>query len=83
MECEKLLNCPFYKKFESVRFLNPLLNSFMKNYCMGDKQDNCIRKKIANQYGSDKVPINMTPIGAPILGTNNDDWPEEALHPPK
>jgi hypothetical protein len=41
----------------------------------------CVRKKISVKFGPEKVPVNMTPSGIPVLGTTRDGWSDEALKP--
>lgn len=82
-DCEKLEKCGFFNEYKEKRALNSILDKFIKDYCQGDKQNDCVRKKIAKQYGPEKVPVNMTPTGIPVLGTSRDGWSNEALNPPK
>lgn len=80
-DCEKLANCPFFKAFHDKKTLAPVLEMYFSDYCRGKKQDICVRKKIAKKFGPEKVPVNMTPAGVPVLGTSKDGWPPEALKP--
>ena len=51
---------------------------FVRAYCKGDKQDECIRKKVSKALGGPhKVPVNMMPTGMPLFGTTRKDWPDE------
>ncbi len=58
-----------------------ILDKFIADYCQGAKQGECVRKKISKIYGIEKVPLNMTPSGVPVLGTTRDNWSKEALNP--
>jgi hypothetical protein len=82
-QCEKLEKCGFFNEYKEKRALNSILEKFIQQFCLGDKKDECIRKKISAKYGPEKVPTNMTPTGIPVLGTSRDGWSQEALNPPK
>jgi hypothetical protein len=82
-QCEKLEKCGFFNEYKEKRALNSILEKFIQQYCLGDKKDECVRKKISLKYGPEKVPVNMTPTGIPVLGTSRDGWSQEALNPPK
>ena len=77
-ECDKLATCNFFKTYENEKELETSLRGFAHMYCNGDKQDDCIRKKISQILGgSDKVPPNMMPNGFPLPNTDKSSWSEE------
>ena len=55
-ECEFLAKCPVWAKFNS-----DIKNIWINNYCKGDKQDRCERKRRAQ--AGESVPDNMLPNG--------------------
>ena len=76
--CESLENCALYRKYKSYENKKYALMGFVRAYCKGDKQAECIRKKVSKALGgSNKVPVNMMPSGLPVFGTLKDDWPDE------
>jgi len=76
--CECLENCPLFNKYRSDENKKYALIAFIRVYCKGDKQVECVRKKVGEALGgSKKVPINMMPSGLPVFGTIKDDWPDE------
>jgi len=76
--CESLENCVLFKKYRSDENKKYALIAFIRAYCKGDKQAECVRKKVSKALGgSDKVPVNMMPSGLPVFGTIKDDWPDE------
>jgi hypothetical protein len=79
-ECEKLATCAFFKEYESDENKKLVLGGFVKLYCKGDKQNECIRKKVSTMLGGpEKVPVNMMPDGHPLAGTNKEDWSKEVI----
>ncbi|MBN2897855.1 MAG: hypothetical protein JXO44_03675 [Clostridia bacterium] len=76
-DCPNLAGCAF------VGYCNEndactSVNGFIKIYCKSEKQNQCIRKRLCDQFGKVVVPKNMMPNGAPIPGTSTDDWSHEA-----
>jgi hypothetical protein len=49
-ECELLGNCGFFKKHSEAKSL--ACQGFIKNYCKGEKMDECKRKKYRQEHGS-------------------------------
>ena len=76
--CESLENCAFFRKYNSDENKKFALIGFVRAYCKGDMQAECVRKKLSKALGgSDKIPTNMMPSGLPVFGTMKDDWPAE------
>ena len=76
--CENLENCALFNKYKSDENKRYALMGFVRVYCKGDKQAECVRKKLSKALGgSDKVPTNMMPSGLPVFGTMKDDWHAE------
>lgn len=76
--CESLENCALFRKYKSDENKKYALMGFVKAYCKGNMQGECVRKKLSKALGgSDKVPTNMMPSGLPVFGTMKDDWPAE------
>ncbi|MDD5457160.1 MAG: hypothetical protein PHV30_09020 [Candidatus Margulisbacteria bacterium] len=46
-ECEKLQNCPFFKKYQSTKEL--VCKGFIKIYCQGSRKDECRRKEYSRK----------------------------------
>ena len=77
-DCTNLSNCAFFKNYEQDETKKLALQGFINKYCKGSMQDQCVRKKISQALGGpDKVPVNMMPNGAPLLGTTSNNWPDE------
>lgn len=77
-ECPNLPKCGFFQKYKDDENLKAALQGFMQSYCKGTLQDQCIRKKVSKALGGpDKVPVNMKPDGAPVIGTTDADWSAE------
>lgn len=81
MECANLKGCSFIKAYQSDTRLGLALaiQSYIKNYCNGDKESICLRKKIKQQLGADKVPTNMMPSGHPVPNTSINDWHDDVF----
>ena len=77
MDCDRFAKCPFVKKYENDAEKKYALKGFVLNYCQGEKQVDCVRKKVSRALGPEKVPINMMPTGHALSGTTKDDWPQE------
>ncbi len=76
--CEILSKCSFFREYEKDPSKKLALGGFAFMYCKGDKQDQCIRKKVSKLLGgAEKVPVNMMPNGCPLAGTTLDNWSEE------
>jgi len=76
--CESLENCPLFRKYKSDENKKYALMGFVRAYCKGNMQGECVRKKVSKALGgSDKVPVNMMPSGLPVFGTIKDDWPDK------
>jgi hypothetical protein len=76
--CESLENCSLFRRYRSDENKKYALIAFISAYCKGEKQAECVRKKVSKALGgSDKVPTNMMPSGLPVFGTLKDDWPDE------
>ena len=77
-DCEKLSGCAFFKEYQKDENKKLALEGLANKFCRGDKQNECIRKKVSKALGgSDKVPVNMMPNGLPLSGTTMDSWSEE------
>ena len=80
VDCEKLATCAFFKEYEKDETRRLALKGFANMYCKGDKQDACIRKKVSKRLGGpENVPANMMPNGYPMVGTDRESWPPEAV----
>jgi len=76
--CESLEKCALFRKYKSDENKKYALMGFVRAYCKGNMQGECVRKKVSKALGgSDKVPTNMMPSGLPVFGTIKDDWPDE------
>ena len=76
--CESLENCSSFRRYRRDENKKYALIAFIKAYCKGEKQAECVRKKVSKAPGgSDKVPTNMMPSGLPVFGTLKDNWPDE------
>lgn len=56
-DCEFLAKCPVWAKFST----DTIKAIWIKNYCQGDKQDRCERKRRA--AAGEPVPENLLPNG--------------------
>ena len=78
--CADITKCSFYKEYKKRQqdqgLTNFALRGIVNLYCHGMKQGQCIRKKVSQIFGSNKVPVNMMPIGKPIRDTNDNNWPK-------
>jgi hypothetical protein len=83
-DCENLDVCAFFKAYSNDEQLKLALQGFVSMYCKGDKQGQCVRKKVSKALGGPQyVPVNMMPNGVPLAGTTNADWPQnvkDAVH---
>jgi hypothetical protein len=77
--CEKFGKCVFVRKYENDLEKRFALKGFVRLFCQGEKQCECVRIKIAQRLGGDKVPGNMMPNGLPLSGTTKDAWSNEIL----
>jgi hypothetical protein len=76
--CESLENCPLFRRYRRDENKKYALIAFIKAYCKGEKQAECVRKKVSKALGGpNKVPTNMMPSGLPVFGTLKDNWPDE------
>lgn len=76
--CESIENCPLFRRYRRDENKKYALIAFIKAYCKGEKQAECVRKKVSKALGGpDKVPTNMMPSGLPVFGTLKDNWPDE------
>ncbi|MBN1502992.1 hypothetical protein JW930_05600 [Candidatus Woesearchaeota archaeon] len=74
-DCENLATCAFFKEYETDEDKKMALQGFVNMYCKGDKQNECVRKKVSKALGGPQnVPVNMMPNGMPLAGTSNADW---------
>jgi hypothetical protein len=73
--CDRAEKCVFTNRVEADIVRSLALKGFATVYCRGDKQAECIRKKISKTLGGpEKVPENMMPNGLPLPGTSRKDW---------
>lgn len=76
-DCENLAYCPFFKDASKEE----KYKGFIDMFCKGDKQDKCIRKKVAKALGGpENVPANMIPNGSPLLGTDDSTWSDDVIN---
>ena len=74
-ECERLTECAFFKEYEKDPQKRLALQGFIKLYCKGEMQGQCIRKKVSGTLGGpENVPVNMMPNGKPLPGTDESFW---------
>lgn len=59
-DCENLSACGFFKKHLETKGL--ACQGFIRQYCKGDKQDDCKRKTYKKEHGS-LAPDDMLPSG--------------------
>ena len=72
----------FFKQYENMEDKKFALQGFVLKFCKGDKQDECIRKKVSKAVGGpSKVPVNMMPNGMALSGTSKSDWHSEVKAP--
>lgn len=57
-ECENLEKCPIFKQFR----VEGLANVWIRLYCKGSSQPNCIRKQ--KKAAGEELPPNMLPDGS-------------------
>lgn len=77
-DCVNLEKCEFFKQYQKDEDKKYALMGFVRSYWRGDKQDQCVRKKVSKALGvPQKVPVNMMPTGLPLFGTDKKDWSEE------
>jgi hypothetical protein len=77
-DCANLSTCAFFKHYEQDETKKLAIQGFITKYCKGSMQEYCVRKKVSQELGGpDKVPVNMMPNGAPLVGTTSDNWPNE------
>lgn len=76
-ECPNLKNCPFFKQYETNEQYHKLLTNFIRLYCKGEKKFDCVRLRLKNKYGKEKVPTNMMPNGMALKDTKQEDWSPE------
>ncbi|HAR63599.1 MAG: hypothetical protein DKM50_07825 [Candidatus Margulisiibacteriota bacterium] len=74
MECSNLMTCSFVKTYQNDPVVSIGVKGYITSYCKGDKESSCLRKKISQQLGKDKVPTNMMPSGRPVPNTKSMDW---------
>jgi hypothetical protein len=71
--------CSFFKTYGAAEDKSLAIAGFIRMYCKGRRQDECVRKSVSAILGGpQKVPANMLPNGLAMSGTSADDWPEEA-----
>ena len=79
-DCENLATCAFFRTYQNEPGLEVALKGFISLYCKGDRQDDCVRKKVSKALGGPQnVPANMMPNGTPLTGTTRDGWSNEVL----
>ncbi|WP_371804723.1 hypothetical protein [Candidatus Lokiarchaeum ossiferum] len=78
-ECPSLITCAFFKEFERDEKRRLALKGFVRKFCKGPEQENCVRKKIKAKLGIALVPVNMMPNGSKLSGTSSDTWDKKVL----
>ncbi len=76
-DCEMLATCAFFKQYENDPSRKLALSGLARLYCHGEKQSECVRKKVRQQLGAEKVPVNMLPNGRPLDGSDDSNWPSD------
>jgi hypothetical protein len=74
VDCENLAYCSFFKGASKEEKYKGLIVT----YCRGDKQDECMRKRVSKALGGpENVPSNMMPNGSPLLGSDGLTWSDD------
>ena len=68
-ECELLSKCGFFKKYQSTKEL--ACKGFIKQYCKGDKMNECKRMQYRKEHGSPPSD-DMMPNGAMMIAKSAD-----------
>lgn len=76
-ECENLRRCSFFEIMTRKHKQELALAGFKKIYCLGEKQNQCMRKIVAKELGPEFIPMNMMPNGLPLTGTDDSEWEPE------
>lgn len=77
-DCEKMCGCEFFKIYGSDQSRKLALAGFVRTYCKGESQNNCLRKIVCKELGgAQHVPQNLMPTGSPLSGTNSVSWSED------
>lgn len=78
-ECAIINRCSFFREYGKDEQYAFALEGFLRQYCQGHRESICMRKMLADRFGSpDFVPANMLPNGLPVSGTSTESWPESA-----
>ena len=78
-DCGLMRRCSFFREFGGDETFANALDGFLRVYCRGNRQSDCMRKRLAERLGTpDFVPANMLPNGLPVSGTSTASWPESA-----
>ncbi len=79
VDCGIMNQCSFFRVYGMDESKSLAIAGFVRIYCRGDRQAQCLRKKVSAALGGpDHVPPNILPNGLAMSGTKTDDWPEEA-----
>lgn len=77
-DCTSLGKCTFFSIKARDQAQALALAGFIKVYCKGPKQDQCLRRFVGRTLGGpDKIPLNLLPNGLPLSGTSGSDWPAD------
>jgi hypothetical protein len=77
-ECPNMSKCTFFMAYGSGDGRRAAVAGFIRLYCRGERQQNCIRKQVSKACGgAENVPPNMLPNGVPVSGTDSSSWSEE------
>lgn len=76
-DCTNISVCSFFIVYGARDGNKTAVAGFVRLYCKGDKQDQCVRKVVSKALGGPHaVPANMLPTGLPISGTDDQSWSE-------
>jgi len=77
-ECHNMSKCSFFQAYANSDGHRAAVAGFVRIYCKGERQEDCIRKKVSKEIGGpEKVPANMLPNGVPLAGTDSSSWSED------
>lgn len=74
-DCSNIGVCSFFIVYGSRTENRTAVAGFVRLYCKGERQDQCVRKVVSKALGGPHtVPANMLPNGLPMVGTTDRDW---------
>ncbi len=74
-DCTHISVCSFFTVYGAREGSKTAVAGFVRLYCKGDRQDQCVRKAVSKAIGGPhNIPANMLPNGLPISGTDDQSW---------